>query len=190
MRTAIRIGKVDGSGSRLDKGKSGIVGKGKSKKGGKGKERDEKAASKFEGECRYCQKRRHKKVDCRKMKSDIAAGKCDKSGKQIGVNSLTATGTTQPLPQASYAPSMASTIPLQQMVPVYFTSPAGSQTSSPTDTWVHQHYRTGPEDPHGCKLGRSRIRIVGFWMRVDVLPTQLCQRHTITAATCKPANLE
>ena len=37
---------VDGSGSRSDKGK------GKSKKGGKGKERGEKAANKFDGECR------------------------------------------------------------------------------------------------------------------------------------------
>ena len=30
---------------------------------------------------------------------------------------------------------MASTIPLQQMVPVYFEGPAGSQTSQPTETW-------------------------------------------------------
>ena len=35
---------------------------------------------------------------------------------------------------------------------------------------VHQHDRTGPEDSHGCKLGRSRIRVVGFWLRLDVLP--------------------
>ena len=94
---------VDDSGSRPDTGKSGKGGKGKSKRGGKGKERGEKAASKFEGECRYCQKRGHKKVDCRKMKSDIAAGNCDKSGKR-------------------------------------------------------------------------------FWIRLDVLPNQSCQRHPITAA--------
>ena len=56
---------VDGSGSRSDKGKSSKGGKGKSKKGGKGKERGEKAATKFDGECRYCLKRRHKKSDCR-----------------------------------------------------------------------------------------------------------------------------
>ena len=37
-------------------------------------------------------------------------------------------------PQASYAPSMASTIPLQQMVPIYFQCPDGSQTSQPTET--------------------------------------------------------
>ena len=59
-----------------------------------------------------------KKAECRKMKSDIAAGKCDKSGKPTGVNWLAATGTTQPSPQASHAPSLESTIPLQQMVPV------------------------------------------------------------------------
>ena len=46
------------------------------------------------------------------MKSDIDAGKCDKSDKPIGVNALSAAGATQP-PQASYAPSMASTIPSQ-----------------------------------------------------------------------------
>ena len=123
---------VDGSGSRSDKGKSR---KGKSKKGGKGKGRGEKVVTKFDGECRYCLKRGHKKPDCRKMKSDIAAGKCDKSGKPIGVNALSAAGSTQPSPQASYAPSMASTIPLKQMVPVYFPCPDGSQTSQPTETW-------------------------------------------------------
>ena len=90
---------------------------------------------KFDGECRYCQQRGHKKADCRKVKSDIAASKCDKSGKQIGVNALSAAGATQPSPQASCAPSMASTIPLQQMVPVYFPCPDGSQTSQPTKTW-------------------------------------------------------
>ena len=132
-------------------------------------------ASKFDGECRYCQKRRHKKADCRKMKSDIAAGKCDKSGRPIGVNSLIATGATQPSPQASYAPSMASTIPLQQMVDsVLPFSRRQSDVSSDGDL-VHQHDRTGPKDSHGCKLGRSRIRVVGFWLRLDVLPNQLCQ---------------
>ena len=55
---------------------------------------------------------------------------------------------------------------------------------------VHQHDRTGPEDSHGCKLGRSTIRVVGFWLRHDVLPTQVRQRHPIVAATCKLANLE
>ena len=47
------------------------------RKGGKGKESGEKSASNFEGEFRYCLKRGHKKSDCRKMKSDIAASKCD-----------------------------------------------------------------------------------------------------------------
>ena len=65
---------VDGSGSRSDKGKGSKGGKGKSKKGGKGKERGETAVTKFDGECRYCLKRTHQKSDCRKMKSDIAAG--------------------------------------------------------------------------------------------------------------------
>ena len=110
-----------GCGSRSDKGKGG---KGESKKGGKGKEKDEKPVSKFEGECRYCQKKGHKEAECRKMKADLAAGRCDKPGKPAGVNSLTAT--------ASYAPSMASTIPMQQMVPVHFPNPIGSQHS---ETW-------------------------------------------------------
>ena len=114
---------VDGSGSRSDKGKSSKGGKGKSKKVGKGKERGEREVTKFDGECRFCLKRRHEKSDCRKMKSDITAGKCDKSGKPNGVNALSAAGAKQPSPQASYTPSMASTIPLQQMVPVYFCVP-------------------------------------------------------------------
>ena len=126
---------VDGNGSRSDKGKSSKGGKGMSKKGGTGKERGETAVTKFDGECRYCLKRGHKKSDCRKMKSDIAAGKCDKSGKPIEVNALSAAGATQPSQQARCAPSMASTIPLQQMVPVYFLCPDGSQTSQPTETW-------------------------------------------------------
>ena len=155
---------VGGSGSRPDKGKGGKGGKGKSKKGGKGKKRDEKAVSKFDGECRYCIKRGHKKAECRKMKADLAAGKCENNGKPIGVNSLTATGATQPSPQASYAPSLASTIPMQQIVPVYFLSPVGSQPPQQTENLVHQHDRTSPENPHGCKLGRRRIRFVGFWI--------------------------
>ena len=87
------------SGSRSEKGKGG---RSKSKKGGKGKEREEKAASKFNGECRYCQKKGHKKADCRKMKADIDASRCDKSGKPKG-----ATGSTQPSPQAKRATHQA-----------------------------------------------------------------------------------
>ena len=101
--------------------------KAKSKKGGKGKERNEKPVRQFEGECRYCQKEWHKKAECRKMKADVAAGKCDKQDKPTGVNSLTATHATQPFPPASYAPSMASTIQVYQMVPVHFQTLVGSQ---------------------------------------------------------------
>ena len=56
----------------------------------------------------------------------------DKGGKPIGVNALSANAA---FPQASHAPSMASTIPLQQVVPVYFQCPDGSQSSQPTETW-------------------------------------------------------
>ena len=69
------------------------------------------------------------------MELDVDAGKCDKSARPTGVNSLTATGATQPSPKASHAPSMASTIPLQQMVTVYLPCPDDSQTSQPTETW-------------------------------------------------------
>ena len=75
-----------GSGPRSDKGKGGKGGKGKSKKGGKGKEKNDKPASNFEGECKYCQKKGHKKAECRQMKEDLAAGKCDKHGKPTGVH--------------------------------------------------------------------------------------------------------
>ena len=83
-----------GGGSLSEKGKGGKGGKDKSKKGGKGKEKDEKPGSKFEGECRYCQKKGHKKAECRKMKAELTEGKCDKNGKPIGVNSLSATAAT------------------------------------------------------------------------------------------------
>ena len=63
------------------------------------------------------------------MKADLAAGKCDKHGKPTGVKSLTATGATQVSPQASDAPSQASTIPMLQMVPVHFPNPIVSQHS-------------------------------------------------------------
>ena len=161
---------VDGSGSRSDKGKGGKGGKGMSKKGGKDKESGEKAADKFDGDCRYCENRGHKKADCRKMKSDIAAGKCDKSGRPIGVNSFTVTGATQPSLQANYAPSVASTT----RASVLPRSRRQSVVSTDRDL-VHQHDRTGPEDSHGCKHGRSRIRAVGFWIRLDVMPNQFCQ---------------
>ena len=170
-----------GSDSRSDKGK--VQRKGKSKKGSKGKEKDEKSASNFEGECRYCLKKGHKNAECRKMKADLAAGKCDKNGKPTGVNSLTATRATQPSPQASSAPSLASTIPMLQMVPVYSPNTAGSQASQQTETWFINMIVP-------AQLGRSRIRVVGFWLRLDVLPNQCCQQHPIVAATCKPANLE
>ena len=69
------------------------------------------------------------------MKADLAAGKCDKNGKPTGVNSLTATGATQRSPLASNAPSLVSTIPMQQMVLVCFPTPVGSQPSQQTETW-------------------------------------------------------
>ena len=157
-----------------------VARKGNSKKGGKGKERGEDAASKFEGECRYCQKRRHKKVDCRMMKSDVAAGKCDKSCKPTGVNALTAAGTTQPSPPASYAPSMASTIPLQQTVPVYFTSLAGSQTSQPTETWFINMIVPAQKTIMVASLDGTEYALLDCGSGLTSCPNHLCQRHPIT----------
>ena len=68
------------------------------------------------------------------QKDEVRHGKCDKS-EPLGVNAHSAAGATQPSPQASHAPSMASAIPLRQMVPVNFSCPDGSQTSQPTETW-------------------------------------------------------
>ena len=119
------------------------------------------------------------------MKADIDAGRCDKSGKPKGVNALTAAGLTQPSPHESYAPSLTSTIPLQQVVPM-----CCSQTRHPAKNLVHQHDHAGPEDSYGCKLGRSRIRVAGFWIRLDILSNRLCRRSSITAKTSQPANFE
>ena len=115
--------------------KTAKVAKASPRREARARKEEKKRSPSFDGECRYCLKRGHKKSDCIKMKSDIAAGKRDRSGKPMGVNALSAAGATQPSPQESYAPSMASTIPLQQMVPVHFPCPDGSQTSQPTETW-------------------------------------------------------
>ena len=101
------------------------VQEGKQGQGGK------KAASKFEGKCSYCLKRGHKKADCRKMKSDIAAGKCDKSGKPIGVKALSAAGGTLPASELC-------------------TEHGKHHRISTDGDVVHQYDRTGPENSHGC----------------------------------------
>ena len=41
------------------------------------------AVTKFDGECRYCMKKRHKKSDCRKMKSDIVASNVTRVASQL-----------------------------------------------------------------------------------------------------------
>ena len=51
--------------------------------------------------------------------------------------------------------------------------------ASPCKTLVHQHDHAGPEDSYGCKLGRSRIRVTGFWIRLDILSNQLCRRSSV-----------
>ena len=107
------------------------------------------------------------------MKSDIAAGKCDKSGRPIGVNSQRQ--AQRSLPASELCTERGERHP----VAAYGASVlpgARQQSDISTDReLVHHHDRTGPEDSHGCKLGRSRIRVVGFWIRLDVLPNQLCQ---------------
>ena len=71
--------------------------------------------------------------------------------------------------QVRFVP-MASTIPMQQIVPVYFPSPVGSQASQQTETW---YVRTSPADSHARRVGRRRIRSVAFWIWLDILPNQL-----------------
>ena len=89
VSTSIRNGKVVAGPPGSDKGRGDKGVKGKSKKGGRGKERNEKLVRQVEGECMYCRTERHKKAEFRKMKADIAAGKCVKQDKPTGVNSLT-----------------------------------------------------------------------------------------------------
>ena len=62
--------------------------------------------------------------------------------------------------------------------------------ASPCKNLVHQHDHAGPEDSYGCKLGRSRIRVIGFWIRLDILSNRLCRRSSIAAKTYQPANFE
>ena len=103
-----------------------LVTQGESKKGGNGKEKDENSVSKFDGECRYCQKKGHKKSECGKMKADHAA-------EPGGVNSFKATGAMQPSSQASDAPTLAKAIQMQQIVPAKVQNPLGNQEQ--TETW-------------------------------------------------------
>ena len=105
---------------------------------------------------------------------------------RVASNALSTAGATQAFPASnlctehgkhhSIATSGASVLPVSRRQ---------SDVSTDGDL-AHQYDRAGPEDSHGCKLGRRRMRVVGFWIRLDVLPNQLCQGHPFTAATCKP----
>ena len=149
-----------GSGPRSDKGRGGKGGKCKSKEGSKGKERGEEAASRFEGECRYRQKKGRKKAECRKMKADLAAGKCDTHGRRDAA-----------FPASELCTEYGKHHPAAADAPGAFPE---SHRQSALRNLVHQHDCTGPEDSQGCKLGRSRLRVVGFWIWLDILPNQLC----------------
>ena len=72
---------------------------------------------------------------------------------------------------------------------VCFPNPVGSQASQQPNL-VHQHDRTGPEDSHGCKLGRSRIRVVGFWIWLDILAIFHSCRLIISTESLTGANIE
>ena len=103
----------------------------------------------------------HKKAECRKMKADLDAGKCDKHGKPTCVKSLTATGATQPSPASELCAEPGEHHPAAADGPSALPE---SRWQSALRNLVHQHDRAGPVDSHGCKLGRSRIRVVGFWI--------------------------
>ena len=111
------------------------------------------------------------------MKADLAAGKCDTSGKPTGVNSLTAIGATQPVAvselctecgwfHGEYHPDAADG-------PCVLPECRGQPGVSTDRNLLHQHDRTGPADSHGRKPGRRRIRFVGFWIELDILSNQL-----------------
>ena len=144
----------------------------------------------FDGECRYCLKRGHKKSDCRKMKSHIAAGRCDKSGKPIGVNALSAAGGTQPSPQASYEPSMTSTFPLQQMVPVYFRNTVGSQASQKTETWFINMIVPAQKTFMVASLDGAEFVLLDSGSGMTSCPFNSADDHPNVATTCKPAFFE
>ena len=88
------------------------------------------------------------------MEADLAAGKCDKHGKPTGVELCAEHGKHHP--DVADGPGALPE----------------SHWQSAVRNLVHQHDRTVPEDSHGCKLGRSRIRVVGFWIWLDNLPNQ------------------
>ena len=118
------------------------------------------------------------------MKADLAASKCDKNGKPTGVNSLTATGAAQPSPQASKAPSLANTLPMQQMVPVYFPNPVGSQASQQTETWFINMTVLAQKTPIVASLDGAECALLDSGSGLTSCPSQLCQWQPIVAATC------
>ena len=79
MSTSARNGKAAKADHGQTKATGGKGGRGMSKEGCKGKEKDEKPVSKSEGECRWYQKKGHKKAECRKVKGDLASCTCDKN---------------------------------------------------------------------------------------------------------------
>ena len=81
------------------------------------------------------------------QKSDIAA-----VASFIGVNALSGAGANAAFSASELCTEHGKHHPVATGCA---SIPDGSQTSQPTE--VRQHDRTGPEDSHGCKLGRSRI---------------------------------
>ena len=160
-----------GSAPRLDKGKGGKGGKGKFKKGGKGKEKYENPVSKFEGECRYCQKKGTQEGGVQK---DESGSRCRQVRQAWQAN----------LCQVAHSDRCDAAFSASELCAEsgeHHRAAADGPSALPESHWqsalrnlVHQHDRAGPVDSHGCKLGRSRIRVVGFWIWLDILPIQLC----------------
>ena len=166
----------DGSGNaQLDKGQGGNSVRGKGKESGKNKEKDEKQSGKFEGECKCCKKKGHKKGKCRRIQADLAASRCDKSGKPTSVNSLTATSGKQP--RAMHRSRLDPESRWQSV-------------AAANRNLVHRHDRTSPADSTGRTSGRCGARSVGFWIQLDILSDQLRRRPSTAANTRQSSDPE
>ena len=157
-----------GSGNaQRGKGQGGNSVRGKGKESDKNKEKDEKQAGKFEGVCKCCKKKEHKKQECKRIQADFAASRCDKSGKP--------TSGTQP--QAMHRARLDPESRWQSI-------------AAANRNLVHQHDRTSPADSTGRTIGRRGVRSVGFWILLDILSDQLRRRPATAANTRQSSDSE
>ena len=165
-----------GSGNaQLDKGKgsNSVKGKGKERRQEQGERRETSRQVR-----RRMQVLREEGAQERRMQevqADLAASRCDKSGKPTSVNSLAATSGTRP--EAAHRARLDPQSRWQSV-------------AAANQNLIHRHERTSPADSPGRKIGRCGVRSVGFWIQLDILSDQLRRRLSTAANTRQSSDFE